>query len=280
MRTTVTIGNHDGQTGPVIPVEKMEFLFESFFTSGKKKGTGLGLAIAKKVVEAHGGTITVTSTSTKGTVFTFTLPRLPIPTFIQPEGLLTSSQAAVHFLQGVSDRVSSERLQAIKDVCQSINRKLNLVIVDDEPIFRNSLRNLIASHETLHELIEIYETHNAEEALTLLNKTLNKIDFAVIDIDMGKGMNGLELAQIIHKDYPHVRFMIHSNRTLREYQEAAKEMGALGFIPKPMTLNQMIHFLSDGVNAIPTLHSKESQENVLDRTQELKPKIICYIADD
>lgn len=43
-------------TGPGIPPEILEKLFTPFVT-GKAKGTGLGLAIARKIVEAHGGTI-------------------------------------------------------------------------------------------------------------------------------------------------------------------------------------------------------------------------------
>jgi signal transduction histidine kinase len=48
-------------------------IFEPFFTT-KKRGTGLGLAISKKIVEQHGGTISVESMHCKGTRFIVELP--------------------------------------------------------------------------------------------------------------------------------------------------------------------------------------------------------------
>ena len=62
-------------TGPGIPVEIEERLFQPFVTN-KPAGMGIGLSIAKRIVEAHGGTISVAARPGGGTVFTFTLPVL------------------------------------------------------------------------------------------------------------------------------------------------------------------------------------------------------------
>lgn len=60
-------------TGHGIRSELLPKIFEPFITEGKSGGTGLGLAIAKTVVDAHGGTITVESSSA-GTIFRIILP--------------------------------------------------------------------------------------------------------------------------------------------------------------------------------------------------------------
>ena len=60
-------------TGYGMPEDTMQKLFEPLFTT-KAKGIGLGLAICKNLVEANGGTISVSSTLGTGSVFTVTLP--------------------------------------------------------------------------------------------------------------------------------------------------------------------------------------------------------------
>jgi PAS domain S-box-containing protein len=59
--------------GVGIPPEVLERVFEPFVTT-KHRGTGLGLAIARRVVEAHGGAISVECPPAGGTVVTFELP--------------------------------------------------------------------------------------------------------------------------------------------------------------------------------------------------------------
>ena len=63
-------------TGAGIPEEQLGRIFQPFFTT-KAQGTGLGLAIAARVVEEHGGRITVESVVGKGTAFTIALPTAP-----------------------------------------------------------------------------------------------------------------------------------------------------------------------------------------------------------
>jgi signal transduction histidine kinase len=55
-------------TGPGVPSDLKEQIFNPFFTT-KKTGVGLGLAIVSKIVDAHGGTLTLTSPPGQGALF-------------------------------------------------------------------------------------------------------------------------------------------------------------------------------------------------------------------
>jgi signal transduction histidine kinase len=59
-----------------IPDGKHRQVFEPFYTS-RQQGTGLGLALVKKIVEAHGGSISFATQAEKGTTFTLRLPAEP-----------------------------------------------------------------------------------------------------------------------------------------------------------------------------------------------------------
>lgn len=59
--------------GEGIPKEILPRIFEPYFTT-KTRGVGLGMTIARRIVEAHGGTLTVDSTVGQGTRFRITIP--------------------------------------------------------------------------------------------------------------------------------------------------------------------------------------------------------------
>ena len=63
-------------TGTGIPEEVLPKIFSPLFTT-KAQGMGFGLAICKRIIEAHGGTITVKTAVNKGTTFAITLPIKP-----------------------------------------------------------------------------------------------------------------------------------------------------------------------------------------------------------
>ncbi len=84
---TLTVGNLDGQinvfiddTGPGIPEQHLERVFEPFFSTRKASGgTGLGLSISQEIVRRHGGDLSVTNLDPAGCRFTVRLPQMVSP---------------------------------------------------------------------------------------------------------------------------------------------------------------------------------------------------------
>ena len=78
MRRDQTIEISVADDGPGVAPDKVEQIFEAYFTT-KVKGTGLGLAIVKHNVELYGGEVRVDSTLGKGAKFTVVFPTEALP---------------------------------------------------------------------------------------------------------------------------------------------------------------------------------------------------------
>jgi len=79
-RSTVEIRIAD--RGPGIPPQELEHIFDSFFRGRRAlqdqiHGTGLGLSLVRKIVEAHGGTVSVKSKQGEGVEFIVRIPSVP-----------------------------------------------------------------------------------------------------------------------------------------------------------------------------------------------------------
>lgn len=85
-RVGVAVTAMDGQvmvgvsnTGDAIPEQDIPHIFNRFYRVDKSRGSasahaGLGLAIVKRIIELHGGELTVSSNPEAGTTFAFALP--------------------------------------------------------------------------------------------------------------------------------------------------------------------------------------------------------------
>jgi PAS domain S-box-containing protein len=90
-RQNETVSVHFQDTGLGIAPERMNDIFQPFFTT-KTKGTGLGLPIVRRILESHGGSIDVSSVHGEGTCFTVTLPLQATPAVL-PERAASDDRA-------------------------------------------------------------------------------------------------------------------------------------------------------------------------------------------
>jgi two-component system, sensor histidine kinase ChiS len=187
-------------TGIGIPENKLEQIFESFeqadgSTAREYGGTGLGLAVAKKLVELHGGKISVSSSVGVGSQFIFTLP----VSDSQPE--ISSKQPALTegeeiFLAPELDPESSlinSTLSAKNEVIEE-GEKIKVLVVDDEPINIQVIINNLAL-----ENYAIAQAIDGREALNLIESGY-KPDLILLDVMMPQ-MTGYEVCRAVRKQY-------------------------------------------------------------------------------
>jgi DNA-binding NarL/FixJ family response regulator len=110
-----------------------------------------------------------------------------------------------------------------------------ILIVDDHPLVRSGLRQLI---EDEPDLSVCCEAGSAGEALRVIEGSL--ADLAIIDISLPDG-NGLELVKRLQARYPDVAILVSSMHDEDLFAERALKAGAKGYINKQEAAEQVIH---------------------------------------
>jgi signal transduction histidine kinase/CheY-like chemotaxis protein len=252
-----------GNGGSFIPAKHLAKLFEAFFTSGKKGGTGLGLAIAQKIVIAHGGRIWCESNEQRGVEFFFTLPISAEVSDKRPQPLPTSSAQIVAVFERLRGNTQTDSKAEINPLEVTLEKEiiklvlaakapLNILVVDDEGVYRNSLAALVSRSEELKEHIHLSFAVNSAQALEAAKAAPALV---IQDVDFGKdSINGYEVLKALRaQSFPGV-VCIHSNRSLPEDYRVAVEAGADAVLPKPMSRT---HFLKLMLQAAERAHAKK-----------------------
>ena len=105
-----------------------------------------------------------------------------------------------------------------------------ILIIDDHPLFRDSLSNILSKEKFKGEYPDILTAENAAEALTIIHKNKD-LGMILTDIDM-PGMDGLTLLQQIRAFLPDtIIVMISGSENPHDVQKAIN-FGAKGFIQK------------------------------------------------
>lgn len=107
-----------------------------------------------------------------------------------------------------------------------------ILICDDEEGIRESLKLILGDYYPL----VIVETPNA--ALQMLEKDKN-IKLALLDINMPE-VNGLELLEIIKKQFKHIKVVMVTGYKSVETAAEASKLGASGYIVKPFKSEQIL----------------------------------------
>ena len=113
-------------------------------------------------------------------------------------------------------------------------QKNRIFIVDDHPIVRKGLAQLINQEE---DLVICGEADNAETALEALKKV--KPDLAIVDISL-RGIDGFELTKLIRARFDNIPVLVISMHDESLFAERALRVGARGYIMKQEAIEKMM----------------------------------------
>lgn len=194
-------------SGAGISDEDVPHIFEPFFSSktmGPTSGSGLGLTVVWNTALDHDGTVLVEKNES-GTTFRMYFPS-------------TREQLAAHH-----EVIELESLHGKGE---------HLLVVDDDA------RQQIICSQLLKSLGYSVDTvASGEEALEYLET--NTADLLILDMILGKGLNGRQTYSGIKKRIPDQKAIIVSGFSADTEVKETQNLGASGFVKKPYTIHEI-----------------------------------------
>jgi PAS domain S-box-containing protein len=203
-------------TGSGIQEKDLDHIFEPFYTKkvmGNLSGTGLGLSVVWNTMQDHQGAVVV-SRSDSATTFDLYFPAtyeiIPTP----------DKRARDMELQGKGEEI---------------------LVVDDEPQQRDLARSMLT---LLGYKVACQES--GEKALVYLQG--HQVDLVLLDMLMAPGLNGRQTYERMIEINPRQRAIIVSGFSESDDVKAALTMGAVGFIQKPYSIDQLGRAVKEGLH--------------------------------
>jgi PAS domain S-box-containing protein len=209
-------------TGIGIKKENLKNIFEEFSQasgglSRKFSGTGLGLTITKKFVELMSGEIKAESKFGEGSSFTIMFPLI--------------KESSVE-----SDNPDKILIQE-KDSRQKQNLLPQILMVDDDSTSRDIIRMFLKN------IYKIDFAQSGEEALQMIEKKSYKI--VLMDINLGKGLSGIETTQRIRKisKYKETPIVAITAFAMAGEKEEILRSGCTHYLAKPFLKKGLVNLL-------------------------------------
>ncbi len=191
-------------TGPGIPKNKLESIFDSFVTSGKAGGTGLGLPFCRRVMDSFGGKIKCESETNEYTKFILSFPKM-----------------------------TAEEADAIKYKQEEVGGSIKLMLVDDQEFILEAVERSINNHI---KDITINKVRDGQQALEAIERGEN-YDLILMDIEMPI-MNGTEASKAIRVIDRKVPILAYTSSL--GAKERALSAGMNEYISKSQTIEVLI----------------------------------------
>ncbi len=217
-------------TGIGIPADKLETIFDAFQQVAPEritnKGVGLGLAISKRLVDAMGGELSVSSTEGKGS----------------------------HFQLQVSLPLAAHEGAGAVEIDLGHLPSYRVLLVDDDPINRLAVGSLLRQHGHL-----VVEAENGRIAIEHL--TEQRFDVVLMDVHMPE-MDGLEATRAIRaSDDSRLAQTVIVGLTasvMSDERQAYLEAGMDAVAEKPVVREALLHTIANCISERATVRSGES----------------------
>lgn len=255
-------------TGIGIKTENIDYLFDVFSRisedgTRKIEGSGLGLPIVKQLVDLMGGTITVDSIYTKGSVFTVTIEQTVIDT--TPIGI-----------GAFSEKTENGR----KPYVQSFEApEARVLVVDDAEM------NLVVVKKLLEATKVQIDT--ASSASECLERTLEKsydliiLDYQMPEMDGVATMNAVKVQQ--NGLCRTAKFIVLTASAMMDKDLNYQELGFDGYIVKPINGRDMeteiLRLLPPDIVEYRYINTDETLINPIQLINSRKLKRICITTD-
>ncbi len=191
-------------TGMGIDPAIADKIFDPFFTTkSDRNGTGMGLFIVYGILRSHHGDIELSSTPGRGTSISIFLP------LVEPPGnSLPDLAPAAHVTR------STRR-----------EHRGSLVVIDDEEIIGGALREGFGRMG-----FDVRTALTGEQGLQLCRERMP--DLVILDMIM-PGLGGEETFDLLRKEFPELRIVIHTGFTQGDVEQRMLDKGALDVLHKP-----------------------------------------------
>jgi signal transduction histidine kinase len=201
-------------TGPGIPAEERERVFEEFYQIGnperdRAQGLGLGLAIVRRLSRLLGLTVSLESEPGRGSTFTVTVP---------PAAERRASPRSA----GASAREKPRALDGAQ-----------ILVIDDEPEVRAGMRTLLE-----HLGCRVAVCGGYAEAEKLLGERALEVDVIVSDLRLRQHENGIDTVRRLRTQLGDVPALLVSADTAPERLREAQSSG-LPLLHKPVSSDKL-----------------------------------------
>jgi len=288
-------------TGQGIPKDKQHLVFEKFGQieakkSGGVRSTGLGMTFCKMVIEAHGGTIWLTSEVGVGTSFWFTLPFIASNEMIEAENPVSKNfeinlvpqdvkeNYPYKIYQCVSKKAKEIKHEEIFNLFENNSSVLKIMAVDDDLYSINVYREYLCDLKDDFFYIQTIDLVNTLRIATELMPDIILMDWEMPEI------SGIELIKHLKhlKKTEHIPIVMTTSRSGNQDIKEAFDTGVIDYIKKPIDKTEMINrmnWIIDYSKFRKPLINKDQvieHELIIDETTEdaLASKLSILYAED